>query len=84
MNIFDKMFKKKVSKSEKYNDYDNYIYTSNSQLTPDDAQAYWEKVARKLIVGAINSVDYTAERIFILVTFDDRMLECRPLICFSK
>ncbi len=73
LNIFRRWFRRKVSNTEKSYDQDNYIYTSNSQLTPDEAQAYWEKVARKLIVGAINSVDHTAERIFILVSFDDKM-----------
>lgn len=70
--MFDKIFRKKRDASEPQNGNEKYIYSSQSQLTRDEAQHYWEKMAQKLIVGAINSVDYTAERIFILISFDEK------------
>ncbi len=72
LNMFDKLFKKQSKDPEVQDDKDKHVYSSKSQLTPQEAQEYWAKVAQKLVVGAINSVDYTAERIFILVSFDEK------------
>ncbi|MDN8848924.1 hypothetical protein Q0M30_19040, partial [Staphylococcus aureus] len=72
LNMFDKIFKKQSKDPEVQDDKDKRVYSSKSQLTPQEAQEYWAKVAQKLVVGAINSVDYTAERIFILVSFDEK------------
>src|SRR5699024_7467310 len=65
----DKFFGKKAHENHKANE--QYIYSSSSKLTPQEAQAYWVKMAQKLVVGAINSVDHTAERIFILISFNE-------------
>ncbi len=78
--MFDRIFRKQSKDSEVQDDQDKCVYSSKIQLT-QEAQEYWAKVAQKLVVGAINSVDYTAERIFILVSFDEKNLQ---LICFSK
>ncbi|RIN48281.1 hypothetical protein BU052_14625, partial [Staphylococcus simulans] len=72
MNMFDRIFRKQSKDSEVQDDQDKCAYSAKSQLTPQEAQDYWAKLAQKLAVGAINSVDYTAERIFILVSFDEK------------
>src|SRR5699024_10790294 len=69
LSMFDKFFGKKAHGNHKANE--QYIYSSSSKLTPQEAQAYWVKMAQKLVVGAINSVDHTAERIFILISFNE-------------
>lgn len=75
LSMFDKLFK---------NNYDNRDSTpeenSNGQqphakenvFTPSQAQDYWAKIASKVIVSATNSVDHMAERIFILISFDEK------------
>ncbi|PHK48801.1 hypothetical protein BTJ66_11645 [Staphylococcus edaphicus] len=68
--MFDKFFKKSLDASEPKNKH--YIYSSNSKLTLDEAQQFWKKMAQKLVVGVMNSVDYTAERTFILISFNEK------------
>jgi hypothetical protein len=70
LSMFDKLFGKKTHGDSNANK--NYIYSSSSKLTPNEAQAYWVKMAQKIVVGTIKSVEHTAERVFILISFDDK------------
>ena len=73
MSMFEKLFHKKSNDDDKQKDSsDRYIYSSSSKLTPNEAQAYWVKMAQKIVVGTIKSVEHTAERVFILISFDDK------------
>src|SRR5699024_9732308 len=69
LSMFDKFFGNKTHVNDKTKK--PYIYTTSSKLTPQEAQDYWVKMAQKLVVGAINSVDHTAELIFILISFNE-------------
>jgi hypothetical protein len=70
--MFNRLFSKKEHAINHRNSSDRYIYSSTSKLTPDEVQDYWVKVAQKLVVGTMNSVDHTAERIFILLSFEEK------------
>ena len=48
MSMFEKLFHKKSNDDDKQKDSsDRYIYSSSSKLTPNEAQAYWVKMAQK-------------------------------------
>lgn len=71
--MFDRLFKKQentgsVGPSEKKSD----THPNSNQLTPEKARQYWAKIASKIIVSTLNCVDHTAERIFILISFDEK------------
>ena len=73
LSMFDRLFKKNentdaVGPSEKKRD----THIDNNQLTPEEAQQYWAKIASKIIVSTLNCVDHTSERIFILISFDEK------------
>lgn len=60
MSMFEKLFHKKSNDDDKQKDSsDRYIYSSSSKLTPNEAQAYWVKMAQKIVVGTIKSVEHT-------------------------
>lgn len=70
--MFNKFFKNKTRNTEHYSVDNEYVYSAERKLTPEEAQKHWAKMAQKLLMTAINSVDYTAERIFILIAFEDK------------
>lgn len=72
LSMFNRFFRKKTDETDGRDINNQYIYSSENKLTPEEAQKYWAKMAQKVVVTAINSVDHTAERIFILITFDEK------------
>src|SRR5699024_6044877 len=69
LSMFDKLFGKKTHGDP--NAHKNYNYSSSSKPKLQEAQAYYVKMAQKFIVIAINSVDHTAVRVFILVSVNE-------------
>src|SRR5699024_10668655 len=69
LSMFDKFFVKNMHGNHKAKE--QYIYSSSSKHTAQEAVVYWVKLAQKLVVGVINSLDHTDERIFILISFNE-------------
>jgi hypothetical protein len=74
--MFDKLLKNNEDNRdctpEESND-NQQVHANEDVLTPSQAQDYWAKIASKIIVSATNCVDHMAERIFILISFDEKM-----------
>ncbi|WP_278926736.1 hypothetical protein [Staphylococcus auricularis] len=45
---------------------------ANKKITPQELSDYWKHFAKKVITCCMYAVEHTAERIFILMSFDER------------
>lgn len=74
--MFDKLFNNnsgnRDNTPEENNSDQQQTNDTGDVLTPSQAQDYWAKIASKVIVSATNSVEHMAERIFILISFDEK------------
>ncbi|WP_251943589.1 hypothetical protein [Staphylococcus sp. Marseille-Q5304] len=65
--MFNKLFKRRTNELPKEKELNN----PSRGLTTEEIEAYWVKSAKKLVYGTNKSVENTADRIFILLSFDD-------------
>lgn len=74
MGFFSRLTKKieKVNKGETSVDsLSEEMYVDDSEMVKDAAMEQWTSIAQNLIVNAVKATNYSVERTFILIDFDN-------------